>query len=62
MQSCWTSRHLKLGMPAKLYLSMGLDFGGVLFGRDMKRLKRDAGEMVRDLAEKCEGLKEYRGK
>lgn len=57
MHQCWTDRHLKLGNPAKLYLSLGLDFGGILFGRDIKRLKREAGELIRDLAEKSEGLK-----
>ena len=45
-----------------MFLSLGLDFSGVLLGRDLKRLKREAGDMVRDLAERSGVLREYRGK
>ena len=50
MHQCWTDRALKLGSPKRLFLSLGLDFGGILFGKDIGRLRREAGELVRDLA------------
>lgn len=62
MHQCWTDRALKLGSPKRLFLSLGLDFGGILFGRDLGRLRREAGELVRDLAERSSGLRKYQGK
>jgi hypothetical protein len=50
MQQCWNDRRLKLSSPSKLFLSLGLDFSGLLLGWDLRRLKRQAGELVRDLA------------
>lgn len=40
MVQCWSDRHLKLGEEGRLFLSMGLDFAGVITGRDLKRLKK----------------------
>lgn len=40
MTQCWNDRHLKLGQPAKVFLSLGLDFSAVVMGRDLKRIKR----------------------
>ena len=49
MRQCWTDKNLKIGNPRKLFFSLGLDFGAILFGRDLKRVKKEAGELLRDL-------------
>ncbi len=62
MTHCWNDRHLRLGYSGKVFLSMGLDFSAVLMGRDLKRLKREGVDLVRELAEKVGLVREYRGK
>lgn len=40
MAQCWNDRHLRLGSPGKVFLSLGLDFSAIVMGRDLKRIKR----------------------
>lgn len=62
MSHCWNDRHLRLGYSGKVLLSMGLDLSAVLMGKDIKRLKREGVDLVREMAEKVRLVKEYRGK
>ena len=47
MRDCWCDRHVKLHEEGRVFLSMGLDFSIVLFGKDLKRLKKRAIDSVR---------------
>ena len=62
MQECWLDRHLKLQEECSLFLSMGVDFSLLLMSRDVRRLKKRAVELVRDLNDRTSSLRQYRGK
>lgn len=47
MRECWNDRHVKLHEEGRVFLSMGVDFSIVLFGKDLKRLKKRAIDSVR---------------
>ncbi len=62
MRECWSDRHVKLHEEGRVFLSMGVDFSIVLFGKDLKRLKKRAIDSVRELNDRTSSYRKYRGK
>jgi hypothetical protein len=46
------------------FLSLGLSLGLLVYGKqsDLKKMKKEAADMMRDIAEKIQGIRLYRGK